>query len=288
MRLGTAGGATGSKPTAPETPSFVISDTPSEPVEKLEQCSILIYGERKIGKTSLAAEFELPFFCMFEPGGSGLRIRQESCPDWQTFLGWKNAILKTLSVKTVVIDTIAEAYDRAMEYVCRQEGIDHPNEVNDFGATWKKIDRTFRQPMNEIVMSGRGIVFIGHADEKEFKDGRVGLNYTKIVPMVGKQARAYLTGAVDIIGYYGYYGDDRYLTLSGSDSLDAGQRLKEKFWVAGKVKEERVHSVPMGKNEEEAYANLVKAFNNLQETNGKPEDSTGLSEAPAEKKGKRR
>lgn len=269
--------------------SLTLPTEKSSPIESIEDAVIALYGEKKIGKTSLAGEFQDPFFMMCEPGGKGLAISQRPIPSWTEFVGYVDLLLKTDRFRTIIVDTIDKAYEKAFDFVCKREVMEHPGDEK-WGKGWKLIDQEFTRQMDRLVHSGRGVVFISHAEVREFQSRTSG-TYSKIVPSMSASARRYISGIADVIAYYGYYGPDRYLTIRGSDTLEAGHRLKYQFWTP---EGERVHSVPMfsKKNksfgETEAYANLVKAFNNEQAAPGDPELQTSLSETPVKRTTSRR
>jgi len=256
-----------------------LPTTRSEPKPELGDYTWLIYGERKIGKTSLAAQFPEALFMMFEPGGKGLSIYQVECPSWDAFKGYLKALKGTSQYSTIVIDTIDIAYERCVQFVGRREGFDHPSDNNDFGKTWSIIKQEFTSTILELIATGRGVMFLSHATESEFQEASGG-KYNKIIPTMPGQARKFVTGFVDIIAYYGYYGHDRLLTISGSDMVDAGHRVDGHF-VSSEDPKQRIHSIPMGASAAEGYSNILDAFNNLQADTMEPKVRTGLSETKA-------
>lgn len=268
----------------PTKKGFQLPTQMSEPIDHIGGATILLYGERKIGKTSLASMFPETMFCMFEPGGKGLRIFKEDITDWDHFVKVVDALVADpTKFKTIVIDTSDIAYTRCSAWVCDDMGVDHPSEGN-YGNVWSAIDVEFSKQMTRILQTGRGVVFVSHAGEKEF-ESLSGRKYTKTVPTMSKQAMRFVVGLADILAYYGYYGNDRYLTIRGSDAVESGHRLKERFKTPSG---ERVHSIPMGNDEDEAYANFMRAFNNQQDDpidlEGEP---TGIRERVSKMKSKK-
>lgn len=251
----------------------------SEPSNNLGDYTLLLYGEKKIGKTSLCNEFPEAAFFFFELGGKGLRVYDHLCPNWDTFLVYVDLLEKTDKFQTVVIDTVDLAYLRCYEYMGRKDHWDHPNDNNDFGRTWQSIKTEFIVTMDRVLATGRGVIFVSHAEEAEFAE-RGGTTYKKIIPSMPKQVREYLRGFVDIIAYFGYEGEDRLLTIQGSDRVDAGNRVSEHFIANSNG--EFVHSIPMGRNAREGYESFLSAFNNEQEDAVKPKRLV-LSERPAPK-----
>jgi hypothetical protein len=248
---------------APQPPKASLPTTMSEPSKQLGDYSILIYGEKKIGKTSLAAQFPEALFMMFEPGGKGLKIYQQQIENWAHFKELTKLLRTSDQFQTIVIDIVDIAYDMCMTWTGQREGFGHPGDEKDFGKSWKKVEKEFIKGIYDLVGTGRGIIFISHAKESEFIP-HVGRPYNKIIPSMTGQVRSFIEGFADIIAFYGYNGRERFLTISGSESLDAGHRLKDQFRSSTNP-EEAIISIPMGKSSEEGYQNFMKAFNNEQE-----------------------
>lgn len=260
----------------PAAPVVSLPTERSVPRQNLGDYTWLIYGEKKIGKTSLAAQFEDALFMMFEPGGKGLSIFQKNVTTWEEFKQYIKLLREVDDFKTIIIDTADIAYERCMAYVGRREGFSHPSEMNDFGKSWQTVAKEFQDTILGLVATGRGVMFISHAKESEFTEAS-GRTYNKIIPTMSNQVRNFVSGFVDIIGYYGYYATERLLTIEGSDSIDAGRRIDSRFLVTGT--KERVYSIPMGESAAEGYMNILKAFNNEQEESFKPEVESALTTA---------
>lgn len=258
---------------------FSLPTKKSLPQKDIGKLKWLIYGERKIGKTSFASCFPDALFLMFEPGGEGLEIYQEPVDSWAKFKAMVKLLIekdeqgnfKNHKFKTVILDTADYLYMLCRNSECQKLGIKHPNDAG-FGKGSDLIFNELATWCNKLALSGLGLVILSHAQEKEFLE-RTGGTFDKIIPTMPGQAWKYFGGLADGNVYYGYWGDTRLLTITGSDSVESGQRLKFQFWVKGKEGVERVHSISAGANEDEAYANFVKAFNNEQEESGKPKRS---------------
>lgn len=231
----------------------------SEPKKSMLDYSWLIYGEKKIGKTSLCAQFPEAFFLMCEPGGKSLRIFQRPVGHWSDLVGYVDLLEKGgHPFKTIVIDTVDKAYERCWEYMCKKLCIEHPHDENDFGKSWGQIEGEFVKQMTRILNLPMGAVFISHAVEKEVKN-LLGEKFDRIQPTMANQANKFLTGVIDIWAYYGYDGSKRILQLAGNDYIGAGSRLEENF---RRPDGGRVDKIPLGGSAKEAYANVVKAFEN--------------------------
>lgn len=281
-------------------PPLTLPETKSKPLTNMGAYSVFIYGEKKIGKTSFCAQFPDAFFMMLEPGGKGLELRQVAVNSWKDFLGYIKLLEDNPDYcTTIVIDTADILYERCFQHVCAVQGMEHPADQG-YGKGWTAIKDEFKKGVNRLMALNKGVIFTSHAQVSTFKRQN-GLEFNKVVPTLSNQAKDYLIGLLDIILYYGYYGSQRLITVHGSDAVEAGSRVKGRFMVVdsngNKVKDPnftppdddpdafeylRVHSIPAGADEEETYKNVLRAFDNRQLFDGKPDkDKTGLKEQKA-------
>lgn len=226
----------------------------SQPVESLGECSILLYGREKIGKTSFSAQFPDAFFLLFEPGGKDLSIYSRNVMNWKEFLGYIDLLEENKKqFKTIIIDTADECYKMCEHYMLKKLMIQHASD-EDWGKGWSLIRDEFARAILRILKLGRGVIFTSHSAEREIK-ARDGRKYDRIVPTMVKGAREILEPVVDIWCYMEYSeSGQRVLHLRGDAQISAGHRLQNHF--VG------VSTLPMGKTAEEAYKNFVAAFEN--------------------------
>lgn len=259
--------------TAPAAPSKVLVSLPTQlsvPPDSMLDYTWLVYGAKKIGKTSLVSHFEGALFLSTEPGTKGQRVFSIPCPTWQHFIQAVDLAVADTSGRynTFVVDTVDNAYEHAWQYICKKKMISHPRDENDFGATFKEIRVLFRDACLKLIQSGKGVVFLSHDTEKEMENAE-GETYNRVQPSMAKQALEEIEAVVDVIGHYHYRKDARYLSIQGREALVAGNRLEERFIRKGgkpRVAADRIREIPLGGSSAEAYANIEKAFMNQQET----------------------
>jgi hypothetical protein len=230
----------------------------NEPSDDLADYSMLLYGAKKIGKTSLAAQFPKALFLATEPGTKALRVYSLNLESWEEFEQCLDE-LKSAGKKfsTVVIDTVDLLYEMAFNYICRKKIIDHPQDENDYGRTWKEIRVLFRNAVGALLKADRGVIFISHDTEADV-DGPEG-SYQRTQPTMSRQAMEEIEAVVDVVAYYGYVGTERVLRVRGAQSMMAGSRLQEHF---NTKKGEPIVEIPMGSSPKEAYKNFILAFEN--------------------------
>ncbi len=242
--------------------ALTLPSEPTPPEENLESYTLALYGAPKIGKTSFIAEFNDPFFLMFEPGGKGLTIKRRQIGKWEDFQQYVKLILASSDFRTIVLDTVDLAYESCSNWVTLEANEDNINEGSlGYGKGVDRADAEFKKQILAITATGRGVVFISHAAEKEFQEA-TGATYSKIIPSMKDRARRFINGFADIIAYYGYFGTDRYLVIQGNDKLDAGHRIQGHFQTPKGLP---IHAVPMGEDPAEGYENYLAAYANEQE-----------------------
>lgn len=263
----------GSKPLRIKTSSieYSLPTKLSEPVNDLGGYTMLIYGKKKIGKTTLASMFgrdgKKVIFLFFEPGGKALRLYQEPMTSWRKFTRYVELLKKDKIFGTVVIDTADYAYNDCFTETCATLGVSHPADA-PYGKGWNAISSEFTKQIRTLLRAGKGVIFISHQKDAEVED-REGNTYEKTTNTLSGQAREVIEGLVDIWVNYDYdKNNQRILTILGSKELDAGHRLKERFKYTDGT---RIRKLNMGKSEQEGYETFVKAFNNKLEKGGAEE-----------------
>jgi hypothetical protein len=253
------------------TAGFTLASELSQPSDVLQDYSILLFGEKKIGKTTLASMFDRAYFLSTEPGTKALAVFKSDIHDWRSFRAAVKALRKDRTYRTTVVDTVDLAYKMCEKYVCDQLGIEHVSEA-DWGKGWAGVREEFESTLRDLIAApGKGTILISHAVEKEIKR-RDGSKYDRIQPTMANIARDISEAMVDIWAYFSYDGDRRTLTIRGDDHITAGHRLQTRFRYKGK----EVVTIDMGQSKEEAYRNFLLAFDNkypIPDEQEKPEAS---------------
>jgi len=241
-------------------PKDLLPTEKTDPMPHLRDYPILLYGRERVGKTTLCAQFEDPLFLFFEPGGKSLSLLAVTIKSWKHF----KQVIEELEAKpnkfrTVVIDTVDMAHAMASEYVCKREGISHPSDMK-WGKGWGFIDAAFEEAMFRILRNGRGLLFTSHSTEKDIDDlTGEGEIRRMVAPTAGTQAMRFVRRYVDLILYY-YYdkNGNRWIRVRGNRDVIAGNRIDGHFKGITKFR--------AGASPEEAYVNLVNAFENKMNT----------------------
>lgn len=252
--------------------SLALPDELSVPAEDFVDYAWLLYGERKIGKTTLCSQMPKAFFMCCEAGTKALSVYQKPVNSWLEFVGYVDLLETTKhDFGTVVVDTVDMAYDLCYSYVCEKLAIEHPSEAS-WGGGWKMIKDELNSALMRLMkLEGVGCVFISHSKEKEIKR-RNGSVSTVICTTLPSMAKEIVEGLVDIIAYYQYdENGQRVLQVKGDDLVVAGCRVEHVF--------EKTQIIPMGDSKETAYENLYKAWKNEEIVLSKKKEASASVEA---------
>lgn len=165
----------------------------------LSDLTVLMYGATKIGKSSMCSKAEETIFLATEPGLNSLEVYQVTIKSWDDLLNAAAELAEGNHVfKTVVIDTIDNAFKLCEEYICRKLNIAHQADA-PYGKAWAMVAGEFQRVITKFAFLPYGLYFISHSQEIEIET-RTG-KYTKTVPTLPEKARKIVLGLVDMILY---------------------------------------------------------------------------------------
>jgi AAA domain len=248
-----------SAPARAATPAFTLPTEVSQVGKSLADFTILIYGDRGIGKTTVAREFPNPYFLMFEPGARGIAVRKTDVRSWEQFKDIVDLLEQTPDYcDTLVVDTGYMAYERCFAWCLEDMGVTDPKDKS-FGTVWKFIEKEFRNQMIRLEDLGIGLVVIAHSEIKEITD-KLGSKYDKLTIQLSGQAFKYFAGCMNNVWYYHYLqGGKRFLQIRGDEFIEAKTQCEGHFEYANG---NPIRTIEMGTSSKQSYANLVAAFNN--------------------------
>ena len=190
-----------------------------------------IYGEAKIGKTSLAAQAKDCLLLATERGYNAIPgIYAIDITSWSD-MRKAYTQLKTQAVrdryKVLIVDTIDIAAKYCTKYICNQNGIEDLGDLG-WGKGYKLMRDEFEDIFNTLTQMGYAVIFISHVArtiDEDTKRITVGpsLSPSKVNDIIRNMA--------DIYGWAHYSNDEnqtgeRVLTLrSDSDDISCGTRF---------------------------------------------------------------
>lgn len=201
-----------------------VKKTP--PKQKLEEQIILLYGPPKIGKSTLASQFDNPLFLATEAGLNNLEVYQVPIPTWDTFLNaCKEIATGKHNFRTIIIDTIDNLFRACSEAVRKKNNIQHESDL-EWGKGWQLVKDEFVRALTKLSLLSYGLVMISHADNIEIKTRTAKIN--KTIPTLPKSAREIVLGMSDIIllieSVVTDSGEQRIIRTKPSENWEAGDR----------------------------------------------------------------
>ena len=169
--------------------------TPPKP--NLNDLTVLVYGPSKIGKSTWCSQAEGALFLATEAGLNNLDVYQVPIGSWDDLLAACKEIAEGKhAFKTVIIDTVDNAYRMCAEHVCQKFKIEHESDLG-YGKGYALINNEFYRVLNKLALLPYGLFLISHSQDREIET-RTG-KLTRIVPTLPDKARKIVLGMVDII-----------------------------------------------------------------------------------------
>ena len=167
--------------------------------QNLADLTVLVYGRSKIGKSTWCSHSDGALFLATEPGLNALDVYQVPIRSWDELLAACGEIAEGKHpFKTVIIDTVDNAYRMCSEYICAKFKIEHESDLG-YGKGWALINNEFHRVLTKLAFFPYGLFLVSHSVEKEIET-RTG-KHTRIVPTLPDKARKIVLGMVDLILY---------------------------------------------------------------------------------------
>jgi hypothetical protein len=177
--------------------SIALPTEATKPVTELGKQTILLYGSPKLGKSSFASKAPGSLFFECEPGLNHLEVFKVPTYSWEAFLEACKLVAKgEHNFKTIVIDTIDNAFKMCSDYVCAKHGIEYEGDMGH-GKGWALVKNEWHRVLTRLASLPYGLIMISHAIDKTIET-RTG-EYTKTTPSLPYRARNVVLGLVDII-----------------------------------------------------------------------------------------
>lgn len=196
------------------------------PTQNLADLSILIYGAWKSGKSRWCAEGEQVLFLRTEPGLKLLARYEAPIHRWEDLLEAARELAEgNHGFRTVVIDTVDNAYGMCTEYICQRHGVQHESEL-DFGKGYSFVNKEFMRVLTKLGQLPYGLFLVSHAQDKEIetRTGKV----TKSFPTLPDKVSKRVLGFVDLILFCDVETDGktqrRVIRTKPSSTYEAGDR----------------------------------------------------------------
>ncbi len=177
----------------------LLPSTKTAPKPNLADLTVLAYGQTKIGKSTFCSNSESAVFLATEPGLNALDVFQVPIQSWDDLLTACAEITEGKHpFKTVIIDTVDNAYKFCADYILKKFKIEHESDLG-YGKGYALINNEFQRVLTKLAFLPCGLFLVSHAKEIEVET-RTG-KYTRIVPTLPDKARKIVLGMVDMVLY---------------------------------------------------------------------------------------
>ena len=191
-----------------------------------------LYGEAKVGKTTLCSQFPKALILAFERGYNALPgVMAQDITRWSEF---KEVVreLKKPEVKeayqSIIVDTLDVAGSLCEKYICNQLGISTIGEGGWTNNGWAKYKKELEETFRAITQLGYALIFISHDKDKTFKR-KDGTEYNQIVPTAQTSLNNIAKDMADLYIYarFNEATGKRSLVIRSLDgTIDCGSRFK--------------------------------------------------------------
>ena len=236
--------------------------TPPKP--NLADLTVLTYGSTKIGKSTWCSHAESALFLSTEPGLNSLEVFQMPITSWDELLAACGEIAEGKHpFKTIVVDTIDNAYRMCTEYICRKFKVEHEADLS-YGKGYSLISGEFQRVLNKLAFMPYGLFLISHSQniEMETRTGK----YTKTVPTLPEKARKIVLGLVDMVLYCDIE------TTAGPDGKTVTRRVMRTKPNLNYEAGDRTGRLP--EVIDLSYTKFIEAFNATADTKKTPKEAT--------------
>lgn len=281
-----------------------LLDYPSEnelntPSEDFDDYTLVLYGQKGRGKTTLSAAFPKTLTLMLEPFRKGLAIRQVSITKhsaqqirdgaadiWQRIMNTTQKWIDDPSVERLSFDSIDLFYSTCQESVCARNKINVPGDAGRSSSDiWIQIREEFAAYMNALKDSGMRITMLSHVKDREESDLDGGkMKFSQ--PSCSPACLTYIKQAADIVLQIGRYNDRRAAMVRDPGNMAFVSNGAQGKFMQPDGKPLNIFELPdilSDKPQIELYNTLVDAFNNKLWDMDTPEDQRGPAKPTAPK-----
>ena len=284
-------------PPVPKSNAIKLPTIPNEPPKDLSRYTLCIYGEKGIGKSTLASGIcdpDTTAHFMLEPGRLDLSsklipdpTRAEPPLTWERFKAYVDLLCQPDSpITRIIIDTIDQLSTLAETHWKEKLNLSSIRDLNDYGKTWNLLLEDFRSTLNRLIYSGIAPIFISHCRFRPIVLRSISRNEQKamlkagtlpeqVQPTCPGWAWDYLKQVANYAFFYGYEGADRSLYIRGSETIWSSCGPSGHFMqpststpkTKGKGSKierpgEPLEILPMGSSPEQSAKNLLASFEN--------------------------
>lgn len=242
--------------------TIVLPKQKHVPSTNLSDYVLLFAGEKKIGKTSIVSQFSggntLIGEC--EPGNADhIECYKIDIGSWGQFEQMLSLLEQNpTQYGTVCIDEIPNLFRYCQTKVMQDLGIDTMQDAA-YGKAWDLLRNRMMGGLARLQSLPIGVIYTAHTEVREYTD-RTGQKCDRLEINAAKMLNQILDGCVNtwLVFLYNKEGD-RYCVCQADSFIKAGVGFPNNFRTTdGRL----LKTFPLGESPQEAYSNIIRAFNN--------------------------
>jgi len=197
-----------------------------KPSKTLFDYTIMIYGNKFVGKSTLLAQIPNNLFLNTGGGLGTIECYEKPITSWEEFIDVGFEIVQGKhNFKCITVDTIDRLAKYCQNYMMEKLNVVHPADLG-FGKGWDMIKDEFIRPFMKLALSPYGLVIVSHAKDVEITTRTSKI--TKFVPSMQDFMYNIIAPVCDIILYYDIVetaeGMKRYIRTVPTENWEAGDR----------------------------------------------------------------
>jgi len=254
---------------------------PNVPSENILDYNFLIYGQKGIGKSSIAAKFpDVRLHVLSEPGRRDIATpivpkKGEARLTWARFCEYVKLLTQEKEPGRIVIDTLDSVATLCEQHYASLSGQKTLMAMNDNGRTWRAMTDDFTTTFDMLLWAGWRMTLLSHVRVRDRVSRNVARNDLKkakaegvvvaeVQPSCSGWAYEFSKVTCSIVGCFVYHGRDRIIHIRGHESMYAspgGSGVGDTHFLDSKTGEP-YDAIYAGRSPEEAWTNLCAAWNN--------------------------
>lgn len=248
----------------------ILDLEPSQVSSDIKEKTILLYGEPKVGKTTLLSKIPKILILDFENGTKYIpNIFKAKITSWEE----AQAILRQLKVgkakekyEVIALDTIPAAWRMAEDYICRKNKVKNIGDI-PYGGGYPALQTEFENFVLGIINLGYGFIWTTHIINTEMEipdpnNPEKNIKFVRKDPDIPKRAKSLVNTITDLIGYCVKEfnaKEERVIYTESTLEYNAGNRipmLQKRIPLNYEDLKEAISNA-IRKNSEEAGASLI-------------------------------
>ena len=239
---------------------FTLKKEIRKPIDDIALHTLMFVGEKKIGKTAFAVQFEDSHVLEMEVGNANhLECSYTDIHNWEQACGALVYLQENPDFcKTIIVDDVPTLYEYCLDWVRSREGKEG-TDANNFDI-WRGVKYYFGDWVRNFQALKMGRIFTAHTAVNEVELRKSNRKISQLEPSWSKQCREILEKYTKMTGYLMWNNENqRVIQIKGDDFVKANNGFHDHFIYNG----EQVSEISMGASAKEAYDNFIYAYKNF-------------------------